>query len=392
MNPSLTRRVRAAIPAKAEFWTNGPTPRENHESMKSVAQCRWLVGMAAVAATTAWAARASAHGGGGADVDVDKSDASNKSSSSPAANGQASAGAETPVEPANEEGEANHEERVMVGLDLVLGWGKVPFAVQNLPSASNGAVTYTRNDAVHSNVQSFILGASAEVVEHLGVGLRLPFTFAGFSPDGSQGRQTTSFGNLELEGEYGDRIAQGLRLYGALGVALPTAQGDEIPPDLNNVSAQLVNQTAYDRFSLERAAAAARGYEDNALFEPKRLGLVPKVGLVYRTHGLSVEPYVKVENLVGTSSSLANEYVGELVGAVRVGYWVHKQFEVALKGWVNVGFAGGDEDKKTSLALEPQLVLRFGPVRPYAGVIIPVAGPPSDEAFVGVRLGVAGAF
>jgi hypothetical protein len=375
----------------AEFWTSDPAPSENHESMKSAAQCRWLVGLAATATTVAWAAGASAHGGG-ADVDVDKSDASSRASSSPAATGQASAGAETPVEPANEDDEAKHEERVMAGLDLVLGWGKVPFAVQNLPSATNGAVTYTRNDAVHSNVQSFILAASAEVVEHVGVGLRLPFTFAGFSPDGSQGRQTTAFGNLELEGEYSGHVAQGLHLYGALGVALPTAQGEEIPPDLNNVSAQLVNQSAYDRYSLERAAAAARGYEDNALFEPKRLGLVPKVGLVYRTHGLSVEPYVKVENLVGTSSSLANEYVGELVGAVRVGYWVQKEFEVALKGWTNVGFAGGDEDKKTSVALEPQLVLRFGPVRPYAGVIIPVAGPPSDEAFVGVRLGVAGTF
>jgi hypothetical protein len=84
--------------------------------------------------------------------------------------------------------------------------------------------------------------------------------------------------------------------------------------------------------------------------------------------------------------------VGELVGALRVGYWVRKEFELAVKAWVNVGFAGTSDDKTTAGALEPQLVLRFGPVRPYAGVIIPLAGPPSDNGFVGVRVGVASSF
>jgi hypothetical protein len=153
-----------------------------------------------------------------------------------------------------------------------------------------------------------------------------------------------------------------------------------------------VDQSGYDRWSLSHAAMAARGYEDNALFEPQRLGIIPRVGLLYRIHGLSVEPYLKLENLVATSSTLANGYVGELVGGLRVGYWVHKEFEVALRGWVNVGYAGGDEDKKTTVAIEPQAVLRFGPVRPSLGVIIPFTGPAGDSGFVGLRLGVAVAF
>jgi len=330
----------------------------------------------------------------------------------PAANGQAGAEAEVPVEPPQAGSTEAKHERAMVGLDLVLGWGKVPFALQNLPGAGNQAVTYTRADAVPSDVQSFIMGASVEVAEHVGVGVRLPFTFAGFSPDGSEGRSTTAFGNTELEGEYGARIAKGLRLYGSFGVALPTAQGTEIPSNLVNQNAQYVDATAYDRYSLERAAMAARGYEDNALFAPDRLGLVPKVGLLYRAHGFSVEPYVKLENLVGTSSSLMNEYVGDFVGAVRVGYWVREQFEVALKGWADVGFGSScagfygvgssgsscapqvpfASPSTTTVALEPQLVLRFGPVRPYASVIVPVAGPPADEGFVGVRVGAAVGF
>jgi hypothetical protein len=301
-------------------------------------------------------------------------------------------GAEAKGEGEAKEGEGKHEEVGKAGLDLVLGWGKVPFAVLSTPTT--GAVPnpyYTYNDKVPSNVQSFILGGSMEVVEHVEVGARLPFTFAGFSPDGTAGRSATSFGNLELEGAYGARVAQGLRLTGSLGIALPTSSGTEIPPDLNQI-ATFADQSGYDRWSLNRAAAAARGYEDNALFEPHRLGIIPKVGLLYRNHGLSLEPYLKLENLVGTSSSLANSYVGELVGGLRVGYWVHKEFEVALRGWVNVGYAGGDDDKKTTVAIEPQAVLRFGPVRPYLGVIIPFTGPPGDGGFVGLRLGVDVAF
>lgn len=290
------------------------------------------------------------------------------------------------------QGEAKHEEIGKVGLDLVLGWGKVPFAVTSPPTGAEPTPSYSYQDKVPSNVQSFILGGGVEVIDHVEVGARLPFTFAGFSPDGSPGRSATSFGNLELEGAYGGRVAPGLRLYGSLGVALPTSQGTEVPSDLSNANVTAVDQSAYDRWSLNRAAAAARGYEDNALFEPNRFGIIPRVGLLYRNHGLSLEPYLKLENLIGTSSTLSNGYVGELVGGLRVGYWVHKEFEVALRGWANVGFAGADEDKKTTVAIEPQVVLRFGPVRPYVGVIVPFTGPPSDESFVGIRLGVDVAF
>jgi hypothetical protein len=299
----------------------------------------------------------------------------------------ASGAAEGEAKEGEGEGEGKHEEIAKAGLDLVLGWGKVPFAVLNPATGAQPVPSYTYNDKVPSNVQSFILSGGMEVVEHVEVGARLPFTFAGFSPDGTPGRSAQSFGNLELEGEYGAPVAQGLRLSGALGLALPTAQGNELDPNLNAIATS-VDQSGYDRWSLNRAAAAARGYEDNALFEPKRLGIIPKVGLLYRNHGLSLEPYLKLENLVATSSSLTNSYVGEFVGGLRVGYWVHKEFEVALRGWVNVGYAGGDEDKKTTLAIEPQAVLRFGPVRPYLGVIIPFTGPPNDGGFVGVRLGV----
>jgi hypothetical protein len=336
-----------------------------------------LLTVGTTAALLVGARDARAHG----DVDVDR----------PTVEGRAEVRVEAPSgEHAGAEGE--HEDRFQVGLDMVLGWGKVPFAVQNLPTTGNQALTYTRSDKTPSDVQSFILSGSAEVAPHLEVGFRLPFTFAGFAPEGSASRSATSLGNIELEGEYTVPLGPRLKLLGALGVALPTAQGQEVPEGLANLPAALANEAAYDRWSLSRAAAFARGYEDNALFEPQRLGLVPKLALAYESRGLAIEPYVKVENLIGTSTLLEKSYVGELVGGLRVGYRVHRHVEVALRGWVNVGFAGTADDKVTAAALEPQVAFPFGSVRPYAGVIIPLTGPPQDNGFVGVRLGVKAAF
>ena len=275
----------------------------------------------------------------------------------------------------------------------MLGWGKVPFAVQNSPGAGPNpqTPTYSATDKTSSNVQSFIFGASAEVAEHFGVGVRVPLTFATFNPDGSSSRSTTAVGNVEFEAEYGIHLAKGLKLVPALGVALPTAPGTELDPALSN--ATNVDQSAFDRYSLSKAAAAARGYEDNALFEPHRWGIIPKLALEIRpVKGLGIEPFVKLENLIASESDSAHSYVGELVYGLRAGYWIQKQFELALRFWANTTFAGADEDKTTSAALEPQVVLRFGPVRPYAGVIIPVAGPPQQNNFFGIRLGVAAAF
>jgi hypothetical protein len=199
----------------------------------------------------------------------------------------------------------------------------------------------------------------------------------------------------ELEGEYTrDLLPETgwrLELSGSLGVGLPTAAGTEIPDDLSGASAVSVNVPSYDRYSLSQAASAARGSEESALFDPHRLGIVPKLGAVYRIRAFRIEPYVKVENLFATTS-LSSAYVGELVGALRIGYDVRRDLELALKGWVNVGFAGSADEKQTAVALEPEVAVRFGPFRPYAGVVIPLAGPPHDDGFFGVRMGAGAAF
>jgi hypothetical protein len=235
-------------------------------------------------------------------------------------------------------------------------------------------------------VQSLILGGTLELLEHVSVGLRLPVTFAAFSPDGSLSRSTASFGNIELAGSYEAAVARRVALVTSLAVALPTSQGNEIPADLDRAPAARVDVMGYDRSSLALAAASARGYEDNALFAPNRLGLVPKLTLAYDAYPFRVEPYVRVENLFSTGSPPA--YLGEVVGGFRIGYWVERHFEVGLRAWCNIPYAGPDE--RAAVSVESSLLGRFGSVRPYGGVIVPVAGPPFENGFLGVRVGVAG--
>ena len=305
--------------------------------------------------------------------------------------GRASFNAGTPpgtdVLPIETEALAADGASALIDLDLVLGWGSVPFAFQNLPTTGTTSITYARRDGVDANVQSLVVAGSVELFAHLSAGVRLPLAFAEFFPDGSLSRGTASLGNIELAADYASVVARRLRLVTSLAATLPTLQGTEIPADLDRIPAASVDAAAYDRDSLARAASAARGYEDNALFAPNRLGVVPKLTLAYDAYPFRVEPYVKVENLFLTSSSPAPSYLGDVVGGLAAGYWIERQFDVGLRGWCNVPYAGAD--KRVAISVEGSVLARFGPIRPYAGVIVPVAGPPSANGFLGVRLGVA---
>jgi hypothetical protein len=341
------------------------------------AATRWPAALAALTLAMAEGRDARAHG----DVDVDRPEPP----SGPSTDGVSADGRSDAARP-------KHEERTALTLDLVLGWGKVPFAVQNLPDTGDTELTYSRSDRTQTSVQSLVVVASTELTRGWGAGLRVPLTFASFYPAGSPSRATSSFGNVELEGTISAPLGCDLRLVGSMGVALPTAQGQEVPAGLQHQSAASVPESAYDRGSLSRAAALARGDEDNELFVPQRMGIIPKISLVYRFRRLRIEPTVKLENLIATSSSLQAAYLGELVGALGVAYALHDHLEVAVRGWVAVGYAGTSDDRTTAVALEPQVLLHFGSFHPYAGVILPLTGPPSDQGFIGVRFGFTASF
>ncbi len=288
-----------------------------------------------------------------------------------------------------EEHEAE-EKKWSVSLDAVIGFGKTDVVTQDLPGSLATVPTTTRGPA-QINAESFIIGLGYEVAHHVGVGARLPFSFGTFSQPGRQTRGTSTLGNVELEAEYEYHLNKQMKLIYVLGISLPTAQGDELPEaeaagklgigsDLN----------AYDRFAVNRAAAGSRGYEENALFEAKRFGIIPKVAFDAKFGKLTLQPYVKLENLISTISVPEHSYIGELILGVWAGYLVNPLFEPGIRAWTNIPIAGNDEGAVA--VIEPQVRLHVGSITPIIGGIIPFAGPLTEPQFGGIRLAVAGRF
>jgi hypothetical protein len=362
--------------------------------MSGLRTCKWLLGAAVAVVALGNGRSALAHG-----EDKEKADRPSPSTGGSAegtvgasgATGDAVIGADHPQEESSE-GEEK-EKGISIGLDMVLGFGDVTIANQSLPG-SNGVTPVSSINNSQVSTESFILSGGYELGK-VGLGLRLPFALGQLNPDGFQSRGGSAVGNLELSGEYGFNLNEQLKLIGELGVTLPTAQGSEVPDDVSklatNSSTGLIDQNAYDRFSLNHAAASSRGFEDNALFEPQRFGLIPKIVLRYHTRqGLTIEPYVKLENLMDTSGHADQGYVGELVPALRAAYRVAKHLEPGLRVWGNVPISGGG--LKAVGVLEPELRIPFEHVTPMVGVIIPFAGPLTSPEFVGVQAAVAANF
>ena len=243
------------------------------------------------------------------------------------------------------------------------------------------------------STQSFLFSFGAEVAKGVGLGFRLPLTLGSWSSPGQSTRSTSAVGNLELEGEYEMHLNHQMKLQFGLGIALPTAQGTEIPGqeelDADRIAAQQ-NQSGYDKQAVNHSAAASRGYLDNALFETKRFGIIPMVGLHYTVSHVLIDPFVKMENLISSSGNPEHSYIGELVIGTFLGYEVLKQMDVGARVWANVLFAG---ESGTVAVVEPQLRFHFGNIHPLVSGILPFAGDAlTNPQFGGIRVGVVARF
>ncbi len=340
---------------------------------------RVVVAAAAVGAVLASGRVAHAHG------DFDKE----RRETGPAAASEARGGAPEGGEAA--EGEEEREpRRLKLDVDLVIGFGKTEIVSQDLPG-SFGTTPATRLGEARTQTESLILSAGYGVTRHVTLGARLPLTYGSFAEDGRQSRGAGAVGNVELEAEYERELTERLGFVFALGIALPTAQGNELPSaDEATRLGPSADLDALDRFALNRAAASSRGFEENALYEPKHLGVIPKVGLEIRVGKLQIDPYVKLESLFATTKDQPHSYTGELVLGARAAYRVASRLDLGVRAWANVPVSGSDVT--TVVAVEPEARLHLGSWTPRLGVIVPVAGPLTDPRFVGVRLGLAASF
>jgi hypothetical protein len=274
--------------------------------------------------------------------------------------------------------------------DNVLGLGRTP--VIEVDALRLGGAPVARHlDSVRFSSQNFDLGVTYEFINDLAVGVEVPIIHATFeSPLAT--RSTTALGNVELNAEYVRVIAKHLAFVPSLELALPTAEGDEMPTreEVDAEPTKPRDLAALDRFAAQRAAAAVRGWEENHLFAPRRLGVVPRIGLLYELGHLELEPSAKFGALVSTRGA---PFEGDVVLALRAGYRFHALFDAGLRAWTNIPVGGSlPEDVAPVGVLEPQLRGHFGPVLPVFGVILPFTGPLSHPENVGIRLAVAAHF
>jgi hypothetical protein len=289
---------------------------------------------------------------------------------------------ETPPEP-----KEGGDERFSATVDTVIGFGVTPTVNQKIvgPTIFNETRSTGNSRFVAGSMN---LGLGYKLNERIRFGAILPLGVGQLYP-GEDTRGTTTNGNLALGGEYSVAMKKGLELSGGLDVALPTASGDELPDNAFLANSGHVDQTGYDRFSLNKAFSASRGREDTALFAPKHLGLVPKVDVIYKgISKLELEAYVKYESLHATGTNV--DYEGALVVLGRGSYLLNKYIDGTVRLWTNVPVAGPDS---TVVVAEPQIRGHFGAVMPLVGVVLPIVGDDLVSPYtVGVRAAVAARF
>jgi hypothetical protein len=283
------------------------------------------------------------------------------------------------------EQEKEIESEFTLGFDMVLGFGKGDASTQN--QVGPNAYTYSSSRA-QTTTESFLLSAGWEVTHHFELGLKLPLVHGTLFPPQADSRDIFAVGNFEVEGAWRFDLSEELALFAELAVATPTAQGTEAPktPPSNG---ELYDQNGYDRHSVLAFAAASRGWEENALFETDHIGIIPKLKLEFHSGRLEIEPYVKYESLIGTKDNLEKQYIGDLVAGGRIGVRVADCLSLGVRAWTNIPLDNAPGIETVGVA-EPEVRLHFGAVEPYAGVILPFAGPLDSPYTVGARFGVIG--
>lgn len=289
--------------------------------------------------------------------------------------------------------EVEAETRVHVWADMVFGFGKTAVVNQDIPTFGSGRGAYHEAGARFSS-QNADVGITYAVIPGLVVGVEVPITHVTFTPSDVSARSVDVLGNVELNAELEKHVSKSLIFVPGLEVGLPTAQGDsELPPtkevaeDPNTPR----DQKQLDRFSAQRAAANARGWEENHLFSPDRLGFVPRVAFIYEgIHDLEVEPSIKAGMLVSTNGL---PFEGDIIPGIRASYRFVPAADVGVRVWANIPIGGSlPEDESAIGVVEPQVRAHLGGFTPVLGVVLPFAGPISHPENVGVRLALNGAF
>lgn len=270
-----------------------------------------------------------------------------------------------------------HHEPSRVFLDWVTGYGHLGEGVAR----------------TEFSTMSFIAGGTYRLGS-FAPGVRVPLTTGSEQRAMETSHNQTVLGNVELSGAYFLHPMKHAELPFELAVALPTAMGNPTG-----------DESGEQHYLTEEMAAASRGYEDNALFMPRHLGLIPKIGFDYEDGTLALGIYQKMELLfkAGAESSATLEAKGTAVASVtqiNASYSViHRMLWVGARAWAFYDITAPYEVKnaemdesKLQMMVEPTVGGRIGDLVPNVGFLIPIGGRLADDHVKALRINVRGEF
>jgi hypothetical protein len=286
------------------------------------------------------------------------------------------------------------EKPYAAGVDLVYGIGRA------------GGGTDVGANPMEFKVASVILGAFYQADPKINARIRFPISNG--SIEGAPAYSATAAGNVELGMTYVVDQGPRTKLPLDLGLYLPTASGDRFPPS---------DGAGRERgYAVNTAAQWSRGMEEDALFAPHRLSLVPRVGLRYGSKGISTGAYLKTPLMVriggGDPSQppptpTENYEIKSMVFQAVLGGDFHidvaRNVDIGARAWLTWMsneyvlrvLEGTTPPAKLQLAVEPQLRAAFGQLKAVLGVILPIggrlAGPDLHHTY-GFRLGAVYGF
>ncbi len=275
---------------------------------------------------------------------------------------------------------AEHEPRVKVDFTTVLG------RYDEGPS----------NARTRFFVSSGLLSATWKPAPDWAAVVLVPLIGGSIEEPGKEKEMRYGLGNLSLAVLREFHLGAETKLPVELLVALPTARGDV-----------LSGEEAIPA-GLDEAAAAVRGYEDDELFLPHRLTVVPKVEIEHEVGPVELSAYGKLPLLfrVGGVQEIPGAKTSPLaIDAVFTG---QAMFHVAGHGHEGVSMGARViydvfvkelverdpplDETKTQLVVEPRVGLRLGAVHARAGYLLPIGGRGHEANARGLRLGVGASF
>jgi hypothetical protein len=280
-------------------------------------------------------------------------------------------------------------EPLFIGFDFMLGFGdyvNVQSALVAGPTPSVGYFYETsqiRTEAftplVHYRFKKF------------GLGFRIPIIVghvADANPgSGFKGADVFNNGNLEVALDTPRRLSPQVRYIPQIALTLPISSGSTPPyyqseltaktPYVNGETHAQDLADQYNRYAVGLAAAFARGGEDDALFFPWRLGIVPKVAFDMKFNHTRVIPYLKIPIMISMENGVGDteEPVRiEAVGGVKVAQEIGPvQLGVRVVGMIPI--AARTTLKTPMLSVWPEVRFQLTPsAQLWLSGMIPLAG------------------